>query len=74
MNEKTTDNTGQWAALAAADFEMLLESSRALASELRLGELLAKVMDLAARVVRAESGSILLLDEGAEELYFHVTT
>lgn len=74
MNENNSDSTGQLTALSAADFEMLLESSRALASELRLGELLAKVMDLAARVVRAESGSILLLDEGAGELYFHVST
>src|SRR5262249_10899277 len=51
----------------------LLEASRALGSELRLPELLAKVMVLAARVVRAEAGSILLLDEDAGTLSFDVT-
>ncbi len=58
--------------LTAADFETLLEASRALAGTLDLPSLLKTVMELAARVVRAQSGSILLKDETTGELVFDV--
>jgi signal transduction histidine kinase len=58
--------------LTAADFETLLEASRALAGALDLPSLLKTVMELAARVVRADSGSILLKDESTGELMFDV--
>ncbi|MBL0059671.1 MAG: GAF domain-containing protein [Elusimicrobia bacterium] len=58
--------------LTAADFETLLEASRALSGTLELSALLRTVMELAARVVRAESGSLLLKDEKTGELYFDV--
>lgn len=58
--------------LTSDDFETLLEASRALASTLELPALLKKVMELAARVVRAESASLLLKDEKTDELYFDV--
>lgn len=58
--------------LTADDFETLLEASRALAGTLELPALLRTVMDLAARVVRAESSSLLLQDDKTGELYFDV--
>lgn len=58
--------------LTAADFETLLEASRALAGTLELQVLLKTVMELAARVVRAESSSLLLKDDKTDELYFDV--
>ncbi len=58
--------------LTAADFETLLEASRALAGTLELPVLLKTVMELAARVVRAESSSLLLKDDKTDELYFDV--
>ncbi|MBK8576555.1 MAG: GAF domain-containing protein [Elusimicrobia bacterium] len=58
--------------LTAQDFETLLEASRALAGTLELPVLLKTVMELAARVVRAESSSLLLKDEKTDELYFDV--
>jgi signal transduction histidine kinase len=58
--------------LSPADVELLLQASRALSSKLDLAELLPTVMDYAARVVKAEASSVLLLDEEAQELYFDV--
>jgi PAS domain S-box-containing protein len=58
--------------LTAADFETLLEASRALAGTLELPVLLKTVMELAARVVRAESSSLLLKDEKTGDLIFDV--
>lgn len=58
--------------LTAADFETLLEASRALAGTLELPVLLKTVMELAARVVRAESSSLLLKDEKTGDLVFDV--
>jgi PAS domain S-box-containing protein len=69
MTDATSDVPGP---LTAADFETLLEASRALAGTLDLPALLRTVMELAARVVRAESSSLLLLDEKTNELYFDV--
>jgi signal transduction histidine kinase len=52
--------------------ELLLEANRLLSSKLDLGELLRTVIELSARVVGAESASLLLLDEKTNELYFDV--
>lgn len=51
---------------------LLLEVSCLLSSKLELGELLKTVLQLAARVVDAETASLLLLDEKTNELYFDV--
>ncbi|MEE8424402.1 MAG: ATP-binding protein [Elusimicrobiota bacterium] len=51
---------------------LLLEVGRLLASKLELPELLQAVMELAAKVVDAETASLLLLDEETQELYFDV--
>ncbi|MBI4375493.1 MAG: GAF domain-containing protein [Elusimicrobia bacterium] len=51
---------------------LLIESGRLLSTKLDLGELLRSVLDLAAKVVKAETASLLLLDESTGELYFHV--
>ncbi|MGQ0644409.1 MAG: ATP-binding protein [Elusimicrobiota bacterium] len=59
-------------ALSAQDFELLLQATRILSSKLDDADLLESVMKLAARVVKAEAASILLLDERAGELYFNV--
>lgn len=69
INSSSSETPGP---LTADDFETLLEASRALAGTLELPVLLTTVMELAARVVRAESGSLLLLDEKTGELYFDV--
>ena len=69
MDTSSSDNPGP---LTADDFETLLEASRALAGTLELPVLLKTVMELAARVVRAESSSLLLKDEKTNELYFDV--
>ncbi|MFC1678963.1 ATP-binding protein [Elusimicrobiota bacterium] len=53
-------------------FELLLEVGRLLSSKLELQELLTTVMQLAARVVNAETASLLLVDLKTNELYFHV--
>ena len=50
--------------------EHLLEVGRLLSSKLDLSELLQSVLELASRVVDAESASLLLLDEKTQELYF----
>lgn len=52
--------------------ELLLEANRLLSSKLDLGDLLRTVIELSARVVGAESASLLLLDEKTNELYFDV--
>ena len=52
--------------------ELLLEVGRLLSSKLDLPDLLRTVLQLAARVVDAESASLLLLDERRNELYFDV--
>jgi signal transduction histidine kinase len=52
--------------------ELLLEVGRLLSSKLDLPELLTTVLELASRVVGAETASLLLLDEKAGELYFDV--
>src|SRR4051812_48928906 len=54
------------------DFELLIEANRILSSTLDLEELLRSVMEMAAKVVRAEAASLLLLDEKTNELYFDV--
>jgi two-component system, NtrC family, sensor histidine kinase KinB len=52
--------------------ELLLEVSRLLSSKLDLPELLQSVLILAAKVVDAETASLLLLDAKTNELYFDV--
>lgn len=69
MNPSSSDIPGP---LTADDFETLLEASRALSGTLELPVLLQTVMDLAARVVRAESSSLLLKDEKTGDLIFDV--
>jgi GAF domain-containing protein len=49
-----------------------LKPAARLAGALDLPSLLKTVMELAARVVRADSGSILLKDESTGELMFDV--
>ena len=50
----------------------IFEATRAIASTLRLSDLLQTVMRLASEVVRAEAGSLLLMDQATGELYFDV--
>jgi len=52
--------------------ELLFDMGRLLASKLELPDLLKTVLELAAEIVDAETGSLLLLDEAAQELYFDV--
>lgn len=59
-------------ALQLTDFELLLQANRILSSKLDVDEVLEAVLELAAKVVRAESASLLLLDEKTNELYFDV--
>ncbi len=59
-------------ALSIQDFELLLQANRILSSKLDSADLLEAVMELATRVVKAETASILLLDEKTNELYFDV--
>ncbi|MBI4055107.1 MAG: GAF domain-containing protein [Elusimicrobia bacterium] len=54
------------------DLELLLEVGRLLSSKLELEELLYTVMELATKLVGAETSSLLLLDEEKRELYFDV--
>jgi NtrC-family two-component system sensor histidine kinase KinB len=56
----------------AQRLELLLEVARLLSSKLELPELLTTVLELASRVVDAETASLLLLDEPTQELYFDV--
>ncbi len=56
----------------AERLELLLEVGRLLSSKLELSELLTTVLQLASRVVDAETASLLLLDEKTQELYFDV--
>ncbi len=56
----------------AQTLELLLEVGRLLSSKLVLSDLLTSVLELATRVVDAESASLLLLDEKTQELYFDV--
>ena len=56
----------------AQRLELLLEVSRLLSSKLELPELLTTVLELASRVVDAETASLLILDEATQELYFDV--
>src|SRR5690348_11558896 len=58
--------------LTTQDFELLLQANRILSSKLDSADLLEAVMELATRVVKAETASILLLDEKTNELYFDV--
>ncbi len=58
--------------LAEQDLVRIFEATRAIASTLRLSELLATVVKLASEVVRAEAGSLLLMDHATGELYFDV--
>ncbi len=53
-------------------FELLLEVSRLLSSKLDFQELLETIIKLSARVVNAETASLLLVDPKTEELYFDV--
>src|SRR3990167_6340542 len=54
------------------DIELLLSANRVLASTLDIDKLLKIVLELAAQVVKAETGSLLLLDEKTNELVFDV--
>ncbi len=56
----------------AERLELLLEVGRLLSSKLELSELLTTVLELASRVVEAETASLLLLDDKTDELYFDV--
>jgi signal transduction histidine kinase len=56
----------------AQRLELLLEVGRLLSSKIELPELLTTVLELASRVVDAETASLLLLDEKTGELYFDV--
>jgi len=58
--------------LADQDLVRIFEATRAIASTLRLSELLETVVKLASEVVRAEAGSLLLMDQATGELYFDV--
>src|SRR5437016_5387940 len=58
--------------LAQPDLLRILEATRAITSTLRLSELLTTVVTLASEVVRAEAGSLLLMDQTTGELYFDV--
>ncbi len=58
--------------IQARRLELLFDMGRLLASKLELAELLKTVLQLAAEIVDAETGSLLLLDEAAQELYFDV--
>lgn len=58
--------------LTPQDFELLLQANRILSSKLDSTDLLEAVMELATRVVKAETASILMLDEKTNELYFNV--
>src|SRR5690242_12727799 len=58
--------------LSEQDLLRIFEATRAIASTLRLSELLEKVVKLASEVVRAEAGSLLLMDQSTGELYFDV--
>src|SRR3989338_7081459 len=54
------------------NIELLLNANRILASTLDLDKLLKVVLELAAQVVQAETGSLLILDEKTNELVFDV--
>ncbi|MBI2119040.1 MAG: GAF domain-containing protein [Elusimicrobia bacterium] len=54
------------------DIENLLKANRILSSTLEIDKLLKVVLELAAEVVRAETGSLLILDEKTNELVFDV--
>src|SRR3989338_346461 len=54
------------------DIDLLLNANRILASTLDIDKLLKLVLELAAQVVQAETGSLLLLDEKTDELVFDV--
>lgn len=58
--------------LTQADFESVLEVTRALAAPFELRVLLATIADAACRVLHAERASVWLLDEGARELVLEV--
>src|SRR5258706_16296471 len=58
--------------LSAADFDLLLQANRILSPKLNVEEVLEAVLELAAKVVKAEASSLLLLDEKTNELYFDV--
>src|SRR5258706_10631961 len=58
--------------LAEQDLLRIFEATRAIASTLRLSELLETVTRLASEVVHAETGSLLLMDHASGELYFDV--
>lgn len=58
--------------LAENDLIRIFEATRAIASTLRLSELLETVMRLASEVVHAEAGSLLLMDQATGELFFDV--
>lgn len=58
--------------ISLEDLELLLEANRLLSSKLEIAELLYAIMDLAGRVMKVEAGSVLLLDEKRQELYFDV--
>jgi len=54
------------------DLVRIFEATRAIASTLRLSELLETVMRLASEVVHAQAGSLLLMEQTTGELYFDI--
>jgi Nif-specific regulatory protein len=54
------------------DFQEIIEISTLINSTLEINEVLNRIMSTANRVVKAESSSLLLIDETTNELYFHV--
>jgi Nif-specific regulatory protein len=58
--------------IPSKDFEEIIQISTLINSTLEIDEVLKRIMHSANRVVRAESSSLLLIDETTNELYFHV--
>jgi putative nucleotidyltransferase with HDIG domain len=54
------------------ELSMLLELNKIIVSTLDLDKLLNLIMTLAAKVVRSEASSLMLLDDATQELYFDV--
>lgn len=54
------------------ELSMLLEINKIIISTLDLDKLLNLIMNLAAKVVRSEASSLMLMDEASQELYFDV--
>lgn len=57
-------------ALGHEDLVALVDTSRALASELHLGKLFHRILDAATRLSDSPDGCVLLLDDARDALYF----